>query len=339
MGGQVRSGPLHVLIFFACLFAVIIFYIGLIRAEMAFAASGAEMEPAVRTVTEMPEVQGEMLDEKDAFGAVESGTVADEELPVASTSADTAVEQTAGQAYVTTAHYLNVRAEPHARSQILLTVKKGTVLTVLEPLDNGWLKLEGEGFVHGAYAVPAEQDAAEPRMAVKSAPGRDAEEGGMLHQAGRKAAQPQTAVKPARKSHEVISRSGLTKEDISQIFEGTDLSGHGLEDAVLEVEEKYGINAYFTIAVMKLESGNGKSRLARVKNNLFGLNATGGNNEQAYSFETKADSVHKFGQLIAEKYVDKGLTTIEKVGQKYCPSNEKWADLIVRIMKSDQLKV
>ena len=349
MRQQVHSVPGNILIFLVCMAAIIIFYVGLIRAEMAFAASGGLAVPAGKTAAEAAkaeaasgldganESEGANGAAPDAgapaarLGGQSAAAGSDEPPPVpaagAGSEADLAAErQAAPRAYVTTAHYLNVRAEAHAKAHILRTVPKGTLLMVTERLENGWLKLEHEGYVHGAYAAPGEQ-AAEPRVAVKSAPGT-----------GREGAVREKA-KPASKSHEVISSSGLTKEAIAEILEGTELAGHGLEEAVLNVEDMYGINAYFTIAVMKLESGNGKSRLARVKNNLFGLNATGGNNEQAYSFETKADSVYKFGEIISEKYVGKGLKTIDEVGRKYCPANEKWADLIVRIMNSDRLKV
>jgi beta-N-acetylglucosaminidase len=133
----------------------------------------------------------------------------------------------------------------------------------------------------------------------------------------------------------VESDSGLTQEHIKAIFEGTGLANKGLEDVVLEIEKDYGINAYFTIAVMKLESGNGESSLAKKKNNLFGLNAIDGDKNRAFSFKTKGDSVRKFGQLLAKNYVDRGYTTVEKVAKKYCPANPQWSGLVHSIMKND----
>jgi beta-N-acetylglucosaminidase len=144
---------------------------------------------------------------------------------------------------------------------------------------------------------------------------------------------------PEKPTSTVKTDSGLTEEHISTIFKGSALENEGLEEVILEIEETYGINAYFTIAVMKLESGNGESRLAQTKNNLFGLNAIDGKMDQAFSFETKGDSVRKFGQLISNNYVDKGYTTIEKVSKKYCPSNSEWPSLVVSIMKSDYRKL
>ena len=134
--------------------------------------------------------------------------------------------------------------------------------------------------------------------------------------------------KPNKPTSKVNSESKLTEQQIEQIFEGTSLADHGLEQTILQTEEEYGINAYFTIAVMKLESGHGKSKLAKEKNNLFGLNAIDGDAfNKAFSFHTKGESIEKFGQIISKNYIDKGYTSIEKVASKYCQANPKWSAL------------
>lgn len=246
--------------------------------------------------------------------------------------------------YETTAYYLNVREEPSARAKILDVLERGTIIDVLGTTDNGWLRLADGGYVHGGYAKqlkegvvriaslgtvagqaakaasdsPDEADAAARDPAVSRNGGED-DDG-----------------EPNKPSSKVASDSGLSLEDIDTILAGTALADEGLEQAILEVEEEYGINAYFTIAVMKLESGNGESKIARKKNNLFGLNAIAGDAyNQALSFKTKADCVRKFGQLIADKYVGKGYTTIEKVARKYCPANSRWPGHVKDIMAKD----
>ncbi|REE81248.1 SH3 domain-containing protein [Paenibacillus taihuensis] len=141
---------------------------------------------------------------------------------------------------------------------------------------------------------------------------------------------------PVKPSSSINRDSGLSSAQIAQLLKGTKLAGQGLEKAILDIEEKYGINAFFTIAVMKLESGNGKSKLARTKNNLFGLNATSGSPyRRAFTFATKGDCVQKFGQLLSDNYVERGYTTVEKVARKYCPVNSKWASHVRTIMRSD----
>jgi beta-N-acetylglucosaminidase len=147
------------------------------------------------------------------------------------------------------------------------------------------------------------------------------------------------AESPNKPNYLVKSDSGLVESHIEEILKGTSLAGHDLAKAILEIEEKYGINAYFTIAVMKLESGNGKSRIAQDKNNLFGLNALDGDSfNKAFSFKTMGDSVEKFGQLISDNYIDKGYKTIEKVSTKYCQANPKWAGVVKGIMENDYSK-
>jgi flagellum-specific peptidoglycan hydrolase FlgJ len=216
--------------------------------------------------------------------------------------------------YVTTAYYLNVRAEASAKSKILNVLKKGSSISVVGKTENGWLQLADGTYVHGAYAEPAGKS-------VKETPAPAAK-------VRKLAADP-----PRKPASQVVSDSGLTEEAIRAIFQGTGLAGNDLEKAVLEIEEEYGINAYFTIAVMKLESGNGNSKIAKNKNNLFGLNSSNGTGY--LRFKTKVDSVKKFGQLISKNYIGKGYTTIEKIGRKYCPANSKWPGLVKNIINRD----
>ena len=244
--------------------------------------------------------------------------------------------------YKVTAYYLNVRTKPSAQSDIIKVVKQGTRLKVTAKTENGWLELQGGGYVHGGYAakIKGEVSALSFSAASKRVPAIEINDAGAeKEQQSEKIAKPE--VEELNKPTSIVeSDSGLTEAHIAKIFEGTALSGHNLEQAILEIEEEYGINAYFTIAVMKLESGNGKSYLAKKKNNLFGLNAIDGNKyNKAFSFKTKGDSVRKFGQLLSRNYVNKGLTTIEKVARKYCPANSRWSSLVKNIMKRDYNKL
>ncbi|WP_274362314.1 glucosaminidase domain-containing protein [Paenibacillus thermotolerans] len=252
-------------------------------------------------------------------------------LAQASLPMQIAKEQTSDRAeavtvnYEVTAYYLNVRSEPNSSSKILDVVSKGSILEVINPTDNGWLALKEGGFVHGKYAKSIDEEVQQVKR----------QEPVTILSAERS----ETA-RPEKPTSFVESDSGLTEEHIAKLFEGTALEGEGLEKAILDVEKNYGINSYFTIAVMKLESGHGKSRIAQNKNNLFGLNATGDNPyKKALSFETKGDSVQKFGHIISEHYLDKGLTSIDKVAQKYCGANPKWPSLVKGIMKSDYKKI
>jgi Beta- N-acetylglucosaminidase len=249
--------------------------------------------------------------------------------------------------YEVTAFYLNVREQPDANSNIIQVLKQGDTIKVDHTTDNGWLALADQGFVHGRYAELVEASET-PAIAAAVAPAVLAKANTIAAEASEAPPNdtleikphPERLSEPEKPTSAVESDSGLTEEHIAKLFEKTALANHGLEKAVLDIEEEYGINAYFTIAVMKLESGNGKSTLAKKKNNLFGLNAVDSDKyNKAFSFETKGDSVRKFGQLLAKNYIDKGFTTIDKVASKYCPANPKWAGLVMNIMKRDYKKL
>ncbi|MBO9599861.1 MAG: glucosaminidase domain-containing protein, partial [Cohnella sp.] len=196
--------------------------------------------------------------------------------------------------YETTAFYLNVREQPYPKAKILNVLAKGTIIEVLLTTDNGWLKLKDGGYVHGGYARQLKDDI----VKIASLPVNSSMDGKSEESVA--SDREESVGEPNKPSSVVKSQSGLTEEDIGEMLEGTDLADQGLEEAILDIEEEYGVNAYFTIAVMKLESGNGESRLAKRKNNLFGLNAIAGDAfNKALSFETKADCVRMFGQLIA----------------------------------------
>jgi beta-N-acetylglucosaminidase len=266
--------------------------------------------------------------------------------------------------YEVTAYYLNVRTEPNPQSSILKVVEQGEQLQIAAHTDNGWLQLEQGGYVNSrhAKAVAAvdephvkgkvsiaayEDEQAEAAGLQEDVPDKRVQAEAAQHAASAEAAdnrampeQAPPAAEPGKPTKQVQSESGLTEAHIEQILEGTALAGHGLERAILDIEAEYGINAFFTIAVMKLESGNGKSKIAKNKNNLFGLNAVDGDQyNKAFSFKTKGDSVQRFGELLAKHYVGKGLETIDQVARKYCPSNSKWPTLVMSIMKSDYRKL
>jgi beta-N-acetylglucosaminidase len=239
--------------------------------------------------------------------------------------------------YEVTSYYLNIRLNASVTSKILKVVPKGTMLEILNTTDQGWLNLKSGGYVNGKYAKlyvndkyaklmdrDFKQSVQVKSLSVPSQLTVDKDIGGAL-------SKPTSFVK---------SDSGLIVAHLEKLFKGTSLAGHGLEQAIIEMEEEYGINAYFTIAVMKLESANGNSSLSKNKNNLFGLNAIDGDkNNKAFSFKTKVDSVRKFGQLISNNYLGKGYTTIEKVSKKYCSANSKWSSLVISIMNNDYRKL
>lgn len=111
-----------------------------------------------------------------------------------------------------------------------------------------------------------------------------------------------------------------------------------------ETERKYGVPASVTLAQYALESGYGKSTLAKTKNNFFGMrNGSAG----WQSFDSKADSFDAHGRLLAKPlYADKvkNAKTVEEyvngIAETYAPSsdgNNNYAGKLMQIIRSNNL--
>lgn len=108
-----------------------------------------------------------------------------------------------------------------------------------------------------------------------------------------------------------------------------------LEDAFLSAESTYGVDASFLAAVAALESGWGKSELAREKNNLFGWRGADG----YMAFDSPEDCIDHVAEYLAEEYLDpdglyyNGLS-VEDVAENYCGGNADWVKMVEEIMQS-----
>ena len=102
----------------------------------------------------------------------------------------------------------------------------------------------------------------------------------------------------------------------------------GLESAVIEIEQMYGINAYFSMAIAAWESGRGNSSLATNSNNFHGLydSASG----TWMSFSSPSESAHMSARSISTY----DAVTINNIGYIYCPdgNTQHWIDNVVSIM-------
>jgi len=137
--------------------------------------------------------------------------------------------------------------------------------------------------------------------------------------------------------YNVNSRCNLSINDFKKLLDGSKLEG--LEYAILKAENKYGINGLFILAVAKLESGNGTSKIAKYKNNLFGLNAVDSDPyNKAFYFNSKSESVYTFANIINKYYVSNGLTTIRQINTRYS-SSKKWTGKVYSIMNVEYKKL
>lgn len=85
------------------------------------------------------------------------------------------------------------------------------------------------------------------------------------------------------------------------------------------------VNAAFLGAVARLESGNGKSKIAKNKNNLFGWKRHG----EYQRFVSKEACIIITAQKIKKHYIDHGRTTIQSIGERYC--DEEWSEIVAKM--------
>lgn len=124
--------------------------------------------------------------------------------------------------------------------------------------------------------------------------------------------------------------TNLTLEDMTYLTEGTWWSGH--EQTLYDLEQNYGINAGFAMAVSSLESGHGTSSRARNRNNFYGITSS-------KNYGSRYNCTMYFGDLINRLYVDNGRVSVHTIGPKYCPPNRKWEIYMESYMNNITYKV
>lgn len=128
-------------------------------------------------------------------------------------------------------------------------------------------------------------------------------------------------------SKSIVGKSNLTLEQVEQLLSGSPMSGTG--KTVLEVEEKYNVNAFFTIAVAQSETQRGLTGTGASKKNPYGLTSKGNGYR---SFNSYDEAILTFGDTLNRLYIPNGRTTVEKVNQIYCPGNSGWSTSVRTIM-------
>lgn len=120
---------------------------------------------------------------------------------------------------------------------------------------------------------------------------------------------------------QLFQPTNLSAEAFDYLLAGSKLAGHGSD--FCELEQTYQVNGLFAMAVAKVESGLGSSKLAVKKNNYYGMLGN--------SFETPHDGILAFGRLMNHPtYHNKTLTAISRT---YCPPTAgKWANAVTSIM-------
>lgn len=97
-----------------------------------------------------------------------------------------------------------------------------------------------------------------------------------------------------------------------------------IESRIIEACNRYGIDSSIVLAIARLETGNFTSYAYLVGNNPGGMSV----NEVPIIYSSIEQGVEAMVSNLANNYFAIGLTTPELIGQKYCPVNPNWANMV-----------
>ena len=132
----------------------------------------------------------------------------------------------------------------------------------------------------------------------------------------------------------VLTRSHFTAKQYERAWSRLGAAGlKGTGEALVKAEETYGVNSLVLSAIAYLESAGGKSKLAREKNNLFGLGAGGADPySNALSFSSREQCINYAARLLSNRYLSRGSRmyrgeTLTAVGPNYA-ADPLWAEKV-----------
>jgi beta-N-acetylglucosaminidase len=89
----------------------------------------------------------------------------------------------------------------------------------------------------------------------------------------------------------------------------------GMGEIFIREGRRYNMDPAFLAAIAQHETGNGKSKAAIEKNNIAGMMGANG----LKSYASIEASIIDMARNLSTNYMDKGFTTIPKIGSKYAP--------------------
>jgi membrane-bound lytic murein transglycosylase B len=123
----------------------------------------------------------------------------------------------------------------------------------------------------------------------------------------------------------VTRPSGFSAAMLERCLAGTELEGLG--SALVQAEKATGINALVLAGIIAHESGWGRSRIAKEKNNLAGLGTYDHSPGSAICFESRAECVMFLAELLRER-----PGSLEEIGTWYA-IDPRWAEKVAGCMK------
>ena len=123
-----------------------------------------------------------------------------------------------------------------------------------------------------------------------------------------------------------IRPSEPQNEDFSEFDE--EVKELTVEEQIALKCDEYDIPSEIPLAIAKLETGHFTSRAYKEGNNVGGMSI----DEVPLEYDSLDEGVDAFVSNLAENYFGQGLTTVDEIGEKYCPANKNWAEIVKELM-------
>lgn len=123
--------------------------------------------------------------------------------------------------------------------------------------------------------------------------------------------------------------SGIKEQELKMVlltYNGADTMAH-LSKALVDAENRYGVNAFVMAGIVALESGFATSRRAVEDNNLTGYEVYSDDSEGRL-FDSQYDSIIQTARHLSKNYLTKGALyynglSVDSVQINYCPDEGK----------------
>lgn len=135
---------------------------------------------------------------------------------------------------------------------------------------------------------------------------------------------------------DVRKSSGITAEELHEAmyYDENDYAPY-----YIEAERRYGVNAIFLYAIAQNESQNGRSTIAKTKNNLFGW--TGGNGHM--TFNSVEECIYYVAEALQNNYLDPNGRWFEGYSlldvSRHYNDNDYWRNLTLEIADTMQNRI
>ena len=133
------------------------------------------------------------------------------------------------------------------------------------------------------------------------------------------------------KTTDLRKKSKLDKNKLAEYMKKFP-SLSGIEDTLVAIQDEYNVNALLVLAIVRLESGNGKSSIAQSRNNLGGLIGYDNSVPVYKSFDSRSDCIIYMANLLSKHYLTEGGRyfsgyTLNDIAKKYSTSPHEWSGL------------